>query len=187
MRARGFFPGGLDPVRDRGPGDDDAGIAPQGPTRRPIRPAVLGDPADGRRRHAMGGVTRGPRPVGPVGVEAPSAAETARLGGADPQVDRPAGADVPQVMQGAPALVATPGGPATPRAPTVAGVAAPVRDVRRREVLHPGDPFGDVGPRVAWPRPDPLLVTRPSPRTRFTRGRAKSPLLCCYSVVLCWK
>src|SRR5512135_895802 len=151
MRAWLFPPGGLDPVLDGGVGDKDAVVAPQVPTGGPIRQAVLDDQADGRLLHAPGVVTLGEGQIGHAGVEAPSAVGAAVLGVGDDDIERPAGADITQVVEGPPALVAARGGPAAPRARTTAVVAAAVFDMRGRQVLDSGDPFGGVRDVIAWP------------------------------------
>jgi hypothetical protein len=74
-------------------------IAPEVPARRPVRQAVLDDQAAGRLLRPMGAVALRQGQVGPVGVEAPAAVGTTVLGVGDHDVDRPAGADIPQVME----------------------------------------------------------------------------------------
>src|SRR6478752_3273957 len=69
VRRAAFFPPGLDPVLDRGVGDEDAVLAPEAPTGGAIRHAVLDDQADGRIEDASGIVTAGVGQVGHVGVE----------------------------------------------------------------------------------------------------------------------
>jgi hypothetical protein len=106
MRARFFFPGGLDPILDRGPGDKDAMVAPEVPTGGSVGESVLDDQADGGVLHAMGVATLGQRQVGHVGIEAASAMATDVLGVSDHDVDRPTGADVAQVVEGPLASIA---------------------------------------------------------------------------------
>lgn len=142
--GQGFFPGGLDPVRDRGPGDEDARVAPPGPARRPRGQTVLGDPADGRLRHPRSVVALGEGQVGQIGVEAPSARGPALLGGGDDEIDRPAGADVAEIMADPPGQAAAWSRPAAPRALAAAVVATPTLEQRGREVVPPGDPFGNI-------------------------------------------
>src|SRR5438045_362844 len=112
MRRAAFFPPGLDPVLDGGPGDEDTMIPPEVPAGRSVRQAVLDDQPDGRLLDAVGVVALGQGQVGHVGVEAPAAVGTAVLGVGDHDVDRPAGADIPQVMERPPPLVAAWGRPA---------------------------------------------------------------------------
>jgi hypothetical protein len=100
MRARFFFPGGLDPVLDRGPGDEDPVVAPQVPTRRSIRQSIFDDHTDGRLLHAAGIMALRQRQVGHVGVESASAAGAAVFGVGNHDVDRAAGAGVAEIMEG---------------------------------------------------------------------------------------
>jgi len=119
-------------------------IAPEVPTRRPVRQAVLDDQADSRLLHPMGVVALRQGQIGHVGVEAPAAVGTSLLGVGDHDVDRPAGADIPQVMERPLPLVAAWGRPAAAGALAAAEVTTPMLDVRGRQVLYPGDPFGGV-------------------------------------------
>src|SRR4051812_46312407 len=64
-----FFPPGLDPVLDRGVGDKDAVVAPQGPAGGAVRQAVLDDEPDGGVDDPARVVTAGFGQVGHVGVE----------------------------------------------------------------------------------------------------------------------
>ena len=132
MRRAAFFPPGLDPVLDGGPGHEDTVIAPEVPTRRPVRQAVLGNQADGRLLHAVGVMAFRQGQVGHVGVEAPAAVGAAMLGVGDHDVDRPAGAGIAQVMEGPPTLVTARGRAAATRALAAAKVATPVLDMRGR-------------------------------------------------------
>src|SRR5947208_8032021 len=69
IRRAAFFPPGLDPVLDRGVGDEHAVLAPEGPTGGPIRQAVLDDQSDGGVDDASCVVAAGVGEVGHVGVE----------------------------------------------------------------------------------------------------------------------
>src|SRR6478672_1286423 len=66
IRRAAFFPPGLDPVLDRGVGDEDAVLTPEGPAGRAIRQAVLDDQADGGVDDAAGVVAAGAGQVGHV-------------------------------------------------------------------------------------------------------------------------
>src|SRR4051812_10998552 len=66
-RRAAFFPPGLDPVLDRGVGDEDAVLAPEGPTGGAIRQTVLDDQADRGVEDASGVVAAGLGQVGHVG------------------------------------------------------------------------------------------------------------------------
>ena len=80
IRRAAFFPPVLDPVLDRGVRDEHAVIAPEAPTGRAIRQAVLDDQADGGVDDASGVVTAGRSQVGHVGVEVLAAAGAIVLG-----------------------------------------------------------------------------------------------------------
>src|SRR5512135_2346179 len=64
-----FFPPGLDPVLDRGVGDEHAVVAPQGPAGGAVGQAVLDDEPDGRLDDPAGVVAAWVGQVGHVGVE----------------------------------------------------------------------------------------------------------------------
>src|ERR1700722_6770263 len=149
MRARFFFPGGLDPVLNRGSGDEDPMVAPQVPTCRSIRQSIFDDHAYGRLLHTLGIMTPRKCQVGHVSVEGASAAGATVFGVGDHDVDRAAGTSVTQIMEG-------PGGHVTARrrasaAWTRATPSAPATmlDLRWRQVLHPRDPFGHIRHIVA--------------------------------------
>jgi hypothetical protein len=57
MRFSAFSPPGLDPVLDRGEGDEDAMVSPKAPTGHAIRQAVLHDQSHGQVDHAVRVVT----------------------------------------------------------------------------------------------------------------------------------
>src|SRR3954471_18176114 len=75
-----FFPPGLDPVLDRGEGDEHAVVTPQGPAGGAVRQAVLDHQADGGVDDPAGVVAAGVSQVGPAGVEAPAALRAEVLG-----------------------------------------------------------------------------------------------------------
>ena len=100
MRARFFFPGGLDPVLNRGPGNKDPVVAPEVPTGGAIRQSVFDDHPNGRLLHAVGIMALRQRQVGHVGVEGASAAGAPVFGVGNHDVDRAAGAGVTEIMEG---------------------------------------------------------------------------------------
>src|SRR5262249_15694450 len=73
-RRAAFFPPGLDPVLDRGVGDEHAVIAPQGPCGRAIGQAVLDDQPDGGVDDPAGVMAAGVGQLGGGGVEVLAAA-----------------------------------------------------------------------------------------------------------------
>src|SRR3954454_2191869 len=74
IRRTAFFPPGLDPVLDRGVGDEDAMVAPQGPFGGAIGEAILDDQADGGVDDPAGVMTARVGQVGGVGLEVLAAA-----------------------------------------------------------------------------------------------------------------
>jgi hypothetical protein len=158
MHADFFFPGGLDPVLDGGPGDENAVVTPQVPTGRSIRQSVFDDQTDGCLLHTVGIVTRGKSQVERVGVEAASTMGATMFGIGNHEIDRSAGARVAQIMEGPlPDVTARRRVVATGTA-TAARVAAAPLMVRGRQVFHPRDSFGDIGNIVAWLVHNPLLI-----------------------------
>src|SRR6516165_1369785 len=73
VRRAAFFPPGLDPVPDRGAGDEHAVIAPQGPAGGAVGQAVLNHQADGGVDDAAGVVAARVGQIGHVGVEVAAA------------------------------------------------------------------------------------------------------------------
>src|SRR5450432_3652458 len=100
MRARFFFPGGFDPVLNRGPGNEDPVVAPEVPTGRGIWQSVFDDHANGRLLHAVGILALRQRQVGHVGVEGASASGATVFGVGNHDVDRAAGAGIAEIMEG---------------------------------------------------------------------------------------
>src|SRR3954452_6933560 len=102
-----FFPPGLDPILDRGVGDEHAVVAPQGPSGGAVGQAVLDDQADGSVDDPVGVVTAGVGQVGHVGVEVPAALRAEVPGVEHNEVAGPTGEGVAEVVEGAtaPAIV----------------------------------------------------------------------------------
>src|SRR5215813_11383370 len=101
IRRAAFFPPGLDPVLDRGVGDEGAMIAPEGPFGGALGEAVLDDQPDGRVDDPAGVMAAGVGQVGGVGVEVLAAAAAVVLRAEQDDVARPAGEGVTQVVEGA--------------------------------------------------------------------------------------
>jgi len=59
MRVWAFFSPGLNPVLNRGKGDEDAMVSPQVPTRRAVGQAVLDHESHRQIEHAVRVVTAG--------------------------------------------------------------------------------------------------------------------------------
>ena len=111
MCASAFFPPGLHPVLDGGEGDEDAVIAPQVPTGRLIRQAVLHHQPHGQGDDAVGVVALGQGQVRHVGVEVGVALGAVVLRVGELDVARPLKHQVAQVVQrplDGPTAIATP-------------------------------------------------------------------------------
>src|SRR3954447_14069198 len=145
MRRPAFFPPGLDPVLDRGVGDEDAVIAPEVPTGGAEGQSVLDDQADRQADDAMGVVAAGGCEVGGVGVEVLAAPGTEVLRVRQPDVMGPAREEVAEVVEGARELAIAVGAvPAAGTGPSLE-VAAASEDLGLGQVLDPSDAFGGVG------------------------------------------
>src|SRR5262249_32936515 len=101
IRRAAFFPPGLDPVLDRGGGDEHAVIAPQGPCGRAIGQAVLDDQPDGGVDDPAGVMAAGVGQVGGIGVEVLAAGAAIVLRAEQDDVAGPAGEGITQVVEGA--------------------------------------------------------------------------------------
>jgi hypothetical protein len=161
MRARFFFPGGLDPVLNRGPGDEDPVVAPQVPACRSIRQSVFDDHAYGRLLHAVRITTLRERQVGHVGVEGASAAAATVFGVGNHDVDRAAGAGIAEIMEGPGCHVTARRRASAARTGATPRVTSAALDMRRRQVLHPRDTFGGIRDIVARPIHNALLLIKP--------------------------
>src|SRR5512135_3578657 len=137
-----FFPRGLDPVLDRGVGDEHAVVAPQGPAGGAVGQAVLDDQPDGGVDDAAGVVTAGVGHVGHVGVEVPAAPGAIVPGVEHDEVAGPSGEGVAEVVEGAAAPTIAVGAVAAARARPAAVVATAKADVGLGQVADPGDAFG---------------------------------------------
>src|SRR5512135_3597725 len=140
-----LFPPGLDPVLDRGAGDEHAVVAPQGPAGGAVREAVLDDEPDGRVDDPAGVVAAGVGQVGHVDVEVPSATGAVVSGVEHDDIAWPAGEGVAEVVEGAAAPPVAVGAAAAARTGPAAVVAAPDADVGLGQVVDAGDAFGGVG------------------------------------------
>ena len=98
IRRAAFFPPGLDPVLDRGVGDERAVIAPQGPCGRAIGEAVLDDQPDGRLDDPAGVMAAGVGQVGGVGEEVLAAKAAVVLRDEQDEVAGPPGEGITQVV-----------------------------------------------------------------------------------------
>ena len=95
-----FFPGGLDPVLDGGPGDEDAVVAPEVPGSGLVGQTVLGHDADGAILDAARVLALGPGQVGGVGGEVVVAVWAVMPGEGDDEVDGAASAGVAALAAG---------------------------------------------------------------------------------------
>jgi hypothetical protein len=94
-----FPPGGLNPVRDGGQGDEDAVVRPQVPGGGLVGHAVLGDPADSQVLDPAGGRALGHGQVRQVSREVAAAVAAVMLGQGNNQVDGAAGPGVAQGLR----------------------------------------------------------------------------------------
>jgi hypothetical protein len=150
-RRAPFFPPGLDPVLDRGVGDEDAMIAPEAPAGGLVGQAIFDDQANSHGDDPLGVMAAGCGQVGGVGVEGLAALGAVVLRVSQDEIARPAGAEVAEVVECAsedPIAVST---MATTRARTSPEVAAALTDLRRGQILDAGDPLGGVGPVFSGP------------------------------------
>src|SRR5271156_3995495 len=161
MRARFFFPGGLDPVLNRGPGDEDPMVAPEMPTCRSIRQSIFDDPAYGRLLHTLGIVALRERQVGHVSVEGASAAGATVFGVGNHDVDRAAGAGIAEIMEGPGCHITARRRASAAWTGATPSVPEAMLDLRWRQVLHPRDPFGDIRDIVAWRIHNARLLKKP--------------------------
>src|SRR5262245_23879597 len=149
VRRAAFFPPGLDPVLDRGAGDEHAVVTPQGPLGGAVRQAVLDHQPDGGVDDPAGVVAAGVGQVGHVGVEVLAALRAEVLGVEHDEVAGPAGEGVAEVVEGAAGGPVTVGAVAAPRAGPAAVVAAAEADVGPGQVVDVGDALGGIGAVVA--------------------------------------
>src|SRR5512142_2323980 len=140
-----FFPPGLDPVLDRGEGDEHAVVAPQGPAGGAVAQAVLDDEPDGGVDDAAGVVTAGVGQVGHVGVEVPAAAGAVVAGGEHDEVAGPLGEGVAEVVEGTAAASIAVGTVATAWTGPTPVVSAADADVGLGQILNAGDAFAGIG------------------------------------------
>jgi hypothetical protein len=145
IRRAAFFPPGLDPVLDRGVGDEDPMIAPEAPAGGLIRQAVLDDEADRRGDDAFGVVAAGGGQVGAVGVEVLAALRAEVLGVGQDQVAGPPGDEVAEVVERALGDTVAVGAVATAGTGPSSEVAAALADLGFWQVLDAGDALGGIG------------------------------------------
>jgi hypothetical protein len=144
-----FFPPGLDPVLDRGEGDEHAMITPETPTGCAVWQAILDDQADGGVDDAARVVAAAVGQVGHVGVEVLAALRAVVPGMDHDEVAGPVGAGVAEVMEGAAAEAIAVGAVTAARAGAAAVVAAAGADDGLGQVLDAGDALGGVGSVLA--------------------------------------
>ena len=129
VRRAAFFPPGLDPVLDRGVGNEDPMIAPEAPAGGLVGQAILDDEADRRGDDTPGIVAAGSGQVGAVGVEVPAALRAEVPGVEHNEVAGPTGEGVAEVVEGATAPAIAVGTVLTSRAGPAAVVPASEADV----------------------------------------------------------
>ena len=152
MRRAAFFPPGLDPVLDRGVGDEHAMVAPEGPFGTAIGQAVLDDQADGEVDDPAGVMAAGIGQVGGVGVEVLAARAAVVLGTEQDDVAGSPGEGIAQVMKGATDEPIAGGLAAAMRAGPAAVVAALEADLGLGQILGTSDADRGVGAIFAGSR-----------------------------------
>jgi hypothetical protein len=140
-----FFPPVLDPVLDRGEGDEHAMVAPHGPTRGAVGQAVLDDQPHRRVDDPARVVTAGRGEVGGIDVEVLAAACAVMLGSQQYKIAGPAGEGVAEVVEPAADEPVTIGAMAAVRARPLAVIAAADTDVGLGQFVDPNDPLGGIG------------------------------------------
>ena len=144
-RRAAFFPPGLDPVLDRGVGDEDAMVPPEAPAGGLVRESVLDDEADGRGDDASGVVAAGGGQVGAVGVEVPAALRAEVLGGGQDEVTGATGDEIAEVVEGPWKDAVTIGAVAAAGAGPPPEVAAALANPRFWQILDASDAFSGIG------------------------------------------
>src|SRR5262249_11563156 len=140
-----FFPGGLDPVLDGGPRDEDAVVAPQVPLSGLVGQAVLGNESDGEILDFAGVLALGPGQIGQIGREEEVAAQAVMPREGDNEIDGAARPWVTEVVQGAVGDGIASGTGTTAWAAPGLVVAASLFDSRLGEILDLGYPLRRVG------------------------------------------
>jgi hypothetical protein len=133
-----FSPRRLDPVLDRGVGDEDAVVAPQVPGREAVGQAVFDHEPDGQGDDAPGVVAARGRQIGEVGTEVQGAGFTAVFGVGDvenPRAVPPQAADLVEDAPAAAVPVATAAALRASPTPVTAGAGF---DQRLGKVLDTG-------------------------------------------------
>jgi hypothetical protein len=145
IRRATFFPPDLDPVLDRGVRDEHAVIAPEAPTSRAIRQAVLNDKADSGIDDASGVVTAGRRQVGHVGIEVLATAGAIVLGVDDDGLAGPSGEGIAEVVETATELAVAIGAMTAAWAGPASVIPALAADLGFGQILDAGYALGGVG------------------------------------------
>jgi hypothetical protein len=98
IKDRLFFPRCFHPVLDGGIRDEDAVITPQVPTGGTVGQGILDDEEDGQPLDTVGVGGFGCGKGGQVSGEATTATPTTMARERDEEIERPAGACVPEVV-----------------------------------------------------------------------------------------
>jgi hypothetical protein len=158
MRPGAFFSPSLAPVVERGPGDPDTVVTPQGPTRWAGGHAVRNHAPHCQIAHAVGILTARGRQIGEVRVTVRAALRTVVLRRGDHEITRTPEVEIPEVVQ-RPLARLGPLSLVTTTRPPLARVGAPGRDnLWRWQVDNRGHPCGGIG--SIRPRTDPGFVLR---------------------------
>ena len=150
MRASAFFPPGLHPVLDGCERREDPMVAPQMPTGRLVRQAVLHHQADGQRHDAVGVVGFRLSQVGHIGVEVFIAlrAMVDRIG--DVNFVRTIGGQIAQIVQLSRCFSIPIGTVPTAGARLTLVIPTALEDFRLWQVFDARDAFRGIGQIFAW-------------------------------------
>jgi hypothetical protein len=177
-----FFPGGLDPVLDGGPRDEDPVVAPQLPLGALIGQPVLDDDPDGEVLDAAGVLALGQGQIGGAGGEEEVTLGAVMPGDGEDDIDGAARTQVAQVVQGARGRGLAPGTRPAARAASRLEIAAALFDPGLGQVLDAVDALRRVGHVFPWSVHDCALLSQPPPYLHFTHAGPDSPHSPCYSV-----
>src|SRR4029453_14760550 len=150
MRACAFFPPTLDPVLDRGKGDEHAVVAPQVPTCRAVGQTVFDHDADRQINHPVGILTARWGQIRKVGAKVLTTLRTVMLGIGHQQSARTPHVEIPQVMERPMRLLIPVGRVTTTRARLPDVIVTVGDDLGLGQVFGCCDPGAGVGSVLTW-------------------------------------
>src|SRR5215831_1767609 len=150
MRACAFFSPSLAPVLERGTGDKDAVVAPQGPARRAVGHAVLDHHPHRQIAHARRVVTARWRQIRAGGAKVLATLHTVMLGIGHQPIPRTPHSEIPHIMERPLRLLVAIGRVTTTRARLPEVVATVGDDLGLWQVSGRRDPFARVASVRTW-------------------------------------